>query len=157
MCKKYLSLVLLLFPLLVFSQKAFVKGTVNDKDENPAIATIEIKGPNVKNGIAGANTDEQGSFGVELPAGTYTIRIFQQGHKDFVDTIVMEPGKNINLGTIRLKEAPVTLGEYTLTDNTHKVNTNVSIITITKEDIQRIPATMGESDIVGALLVTPGV
>jgi hypothetical protein len=157
MRKNYLSLLFFLVPLLVVGQKAFVKGTINDKDDNPAIASVVITGPNVKNGFTGAQTDEAGTFGIELPAGTYSIKISQQGHKDFVDTLVLEDGKNINLGTIRLKEAPIDLTEYTLKDNTKKINTDVSLITITQADIKRIPATMGEADIVGALLVTPGV
>jgi hypothetical protein len=157
MRKKYLALLFFLLPLLVVGQKAFVKGTINDKDDNPAIASVVITGPNVKNGFTGAQTDEAGSFGIEVPAGTYTIKITQQGHKDYIDTLVLEDGKNVNLGTIRLKEAPIDLTEYVLRDNTKKINTDVSLITITQADIKRIPATMGEADIVGALLVTPGV
>jgi len=157
MYKKYFSTLIFLLPLLVFSQKAFVKGVVNDKDDNPAIATILIKGANLKNGFTGAQTDEQGSFGIELPAGTYTIKISQQGHKDYEDSIRVEGGKNVNLGTVRLREAPVELKGYDVKDNSTKINTNVSVITITQEDIKRVPSTMGEADLVGALLVTPGV
>jgi hypothetical protein len=157
MYKKYLSFLFLLFPLVVFGQKSFIKGTVNDKDNGPGIANVLITGPNVKTGSTGAQTDEQGSFGIELPVGTYTIKITQQGHRDYVDTIVVELDKNINLGIIRLKEAPVEMNEYEVKDNTDKTHGNVSVITITQDDIKRVPTTMGEADIVGALLVTPGV
>jgi len=157
MLKRYLSFLILFLPIIAFGQKSFLKGTVTDKDENPAIANIVITGPNLKNGFTGAQTDEEGSFGLDLPYGTYTVKITQQGHKEFLDTVLIEEGKNINLGTIRLREAPIDIKEYTVQDNTTKINTNVSLITITQEDIKRIPATMGEADIVGALLVTPGV
>jgi hypothetical protein len=156
MFKKYLSTLLFLFPLLIFSQKSSVKGTVNDKDDNPGIATVRISGPSLKND-EGAQTDEQGSFAIQVPPGTYIITITQQSHRDFVDTIIVEKDKNVNMGVIRLKEAPVELSVYEVKDKTHTTNAVVSVITITKEDIQRIPATMGEADIVGALLVTPGV
>src|SRR5688500_6396779 len=111
MRKKYLSLLLFLLPILVFSQKSLVKGTVTDKDDNPGIATVRISGPTLKTD-EGAQTDEQGSFAIQVVPGTYVIRITQQSHKDFVDTIVVEKDKNFNLGTVRLREAPVELGVY---------------------------------------------
>jgi len=160
MYKKYVASLLLFFPLLVFSQnqKVLVKGTVNDNRNNPAIASITFTGPTLKDGFTGALTDEeQGSFGIELPPGTYEMKITHQGSREYVDTITLELGKPINLGVISLEDAPIELIGFELKDNTNKVNSNVSVITITKEDIQRIPATMGEADIVGALLVTPGV
>jgi hypothetical protein len=73
MLKRYLSFLILFLPIIAFGQKSFLKGTVTDKDENPAIANIVITGPNLKNGFTGAQTDEEGSFGLDLPYGTYTV------------------------------------------------------------------------------------
>jgi hypothetical protein len=129
------------------AQKAFVKGTIMDKDDNPAIATIMISGENLKNGLTGAETDEYGRFGIELPVGTYTIKICQQGHEADISTISINE-KNLNLGTIRLHESEVTISCCNFK--------STICVTITKEDIQRIPGCMAEAEIVQALLITPG-
>ncbi len=157
MCKKYLSLLLFFLPIFIFAQKSSVKGTVTDKDDAPAFANVLIFGSNLKNGNTGASTDEQGSFGIQVPPGTYTIKITQQGHKTFEDTIVVELDKNLNLGTIHLKEAAIELNGVEVKGDNKRFTTDVSVITITQADIKRVPVTMGEADIVGALLVTPGV
>lgn len=157
MCKKYLSLLFFFLPLFIFGQKSSVKGTVTDKSDAPAFAIVKIYGANLKEGFTGAQTDEQGSFAIQVPPGTYTITVSQQGHKEFTDTINVELDKNLNMGTIHLKEAPVELNEFVLNYTDNRTTGNVSVITITQADIKRVPVTMGEADIVGALLVTPGV
>lgn len=157
MCKKYLSLIFFFFPIFVIAQKSTIKGTVNDSKDAPAFANVIISAPNLKDGFIGAQTDEQGSFAIQVPAGVYSIKITQQGHTDYVDTLNVELDKNINLGIVRLKEAPIDIKEYTVTNNGERTNGNVSVITITQADIKRVPVTMGEADLVGALVVTPGV
>lgn len=153
MTKKYLSLLIFLLPALVFGQKAFVKGTVTDNGGNAAIANIEITGGGVTNN---AQTDHEGSFGFSLPAGTYTIKITSTGNQDYADTITLEADKPINLGTIRLKDAPVELGMHVFVGDNKRTDAVVSITTITQDDIKRIPPSMGEHDLIGALVVTPG-
>ena len=158
MCRNLLLILLFLVPVSLFSQKVTIKGHVTDKDDEPAIATVVIEGPNIKSGKTGANTDVQtGDFGIQVPAGKYTIRITQPGHKEFVDTLTVEDGKNINLGTIHLLEFAQEMTDYYVKGETKTTNAEVSQITITQQDIKRVPVTMGEADIVGALLVTPGV
>jgi hypothetical protein len=87
--------------------KSTVKGTVMDKDDNPGFATVVITGSSIKGGVSGAQTDETGSFGIQVPPGSYSVKISQQGHVDHVQTIVVEENKNLNMGTVRLIESPV--------------------------------------------------
>ncbi len=125
--------------------KSTVKGTVIDKDGNPGIANVVISGENLKGGFTGVQTDEQGSFGIQVPPGNYKVKVSQQGHIDHFQDITVELDRNLNLGMIRLKEAPIELTTYAYyTDDLP--NECVSIITITTGDIKRIPNCFCEYD-----------
>jgi hypothetical protein len=123
------------------TQKAFVKGTIMDKDDNPAIATILISGENLKNGFTGAETDEYGRFGIELPVGTYHVKFSSLGYKDIAQTIQIEKGKNFNVGTIHLQESDI------------KITCGTRIVSVINGETMRIPCVKGESEFVEVLSV----
>lgn len=157
MFKKLLFSFLVLFPVYLVAQKGFVKGTVFDKEGNPAaFAIIQITGKDYFNG---AQADHEGSFGfANVPVGKYEIKITLQGHKEFKDSVKIEENKPLNMGVLRLQEAPIDLKEYTVnTDAWKRTESNVSTISIGQLDIKRVPTPMGEADFIGALLVLPGV
>ncbi len=156
MLKNYLSILFFVLPTLIFAQKGFVKGTVLDKGGDPAAyATVKITG----NGyFDGAPADHEGSFGFAgVPIGQYVIEITLQGHQKFVDTVKIEVDKPVNMGVIRLADAPVEINEYIVKDTWKRTDAIVSTISIGQIDIKRVPAGMGEQDLIGALVVLPGV
>jgi hypothetical protein len=113
------------------TKKLLIKGTIKDKDENPAMANVIISGANLRNGFTGVQTDDEGVFGIMVPAGTYTIKITQQGHRDYVGDLIVETDKNI--GTIHLKENPIELPNCEF--KTYGIICSSSI-TITREEIR---------------------
>ena len=77
--KYWLSLLLLLIPVMVFAQAGKIRGTVADaKSKEPLIgANIVVEGTN-----SGASTDADGSFLIlNVPVGTYTIKTSYIGYR----------------------------------------------------------------------------
>ncbi|RPI05083.1 MAG: TonB-dependent receptor [Ignavibacteriae bacterium] len=77
--KYWLSLLLLLFPMIVFAQAGKIRGTVVDtKSKEPLIgANIVVEGTNL-----GASTDADGSFLIlNVPVGTYSIKTSYIGYR----------------------------------------------------------------------------
>jgi outer membrane receptor protein involved in Fe transport len=77
--KYWLSLLLLLIPVMVFAQAGKVRGTVVDlKSKEPLIgANIVVEGTNL-----GASTDADGSFLIlNVPVGTYTLKTSYIGYR----------------------------------------------------------------------------
>ncbi len=74
---KFIYLVTLLFPVLLFSQeKDIIKGTVVEGKHGVAFANISVVGSS-----AGVAADHRGQYVLELPPGVYTLHIQAIGFK----------------------------------------------------------------------------
>ncbi len=156
MKNKYLAFLFFFLPAILFSQKGFVKGTVNDDEGAAAFgAVVTVSSGSYTNS---AQVDNEGSFGFSVSPGKYNISIRLQGFQEYKDSVVIDVEKNVNLGVVRLREAANLLGEHIVgIDKNPRTETTVSLNTIGRDDIRRIPAGMGEQDLIGALVVTPGI
>jgi ferric enterobactin receptor len=106
----------------------------------------------------GAQTDGDGFYYLSLKQGIYTVKFSSIGFKPVLKEITIVFGQN-NLN-VEMEEDTRLLDEVTVTtgkpeENVQKVEIGASRLNI--RSIQKIPAFMGEVDVMRSLLMLPGV
>mgnify|MGYP001053780946 CR=1 FL=1 len=156
MIKNYiiLFLSLLAFQFLSGQQKFTIKGYVKDKKNGEVLigAIVSKKGTNI-----GISTNEYGFYSLTLPAGTHQIIVTYLGYKNWEKTIDLK--ENITLN-IELEESENQLEEVEVTAESEDKNIKSIEMSTAKLDIkqvEKIPALLGEVDVVRAVQLLPGV
>ncbi len=106
----------------------------------------------------GAQTDKGGFYILSVPSARYTVKFSSIGFKPVLKEIDLNTSQ-VNLD-IQLEEDTKLLDEVTITtgkpeENVQKVEIGASRLNI--RSIQKIPAFMGEVDVMRSLLMLPGV
>ncbi|GAA4402441.1 TonB-dependent receptor [Nibrella viscosa] len=105
----------------------------------------------------GVTTGRDGFFILSVPAGTYTVKVSHVGFKPIVTSMNI---RELVYREVLLADDTKNLEEVTVTTeapdrNVRKVELGVTQLAI--KNIKRIPAFMGEVDVVRSLLLLPGV
>lgn len=143
-----------LFPLCFVAQNFSVSGNVKDarNGETIAGATVFLK----KAGKA-AFTNPYGFYSLTAPAGTDTIIFTYIGYGTVKQVINLD--KNINLN-ISFSQEETSLEEVEVVAkgaNENVKNTQMSSVQLDMTEIKKIPAFMGEVDILKTIQLLPGV
>ena len=126
---------------------------IDEETEEPVIgATIIIEGSN-----AGTATEVDGSYALSLSSGSHMLSVQYVGY-----TIRRIPIKVISSGTldIRLSRSTVLLDEVVVQARAQDANvqsTQVGVTSVSTKKIEKLPAFLGEVDIIKGLLLQPGV
>jgi hypothetical protein len=142
----------------------------NNRENNSLTLTLNGYVRDIKNGEAvvgatvyieqlkiGTVTNASGFYSITIPRGKYELKIFSIGYEDEIVKIDLRSSGNLNFN---LYETAIALKTVTVTDKADKMNitsmdvgkTKMSIATLSK-----IPAFMGEVDVVKSLTLMPGV
>jgi len=155
--KIVLSLICLLG--LIFSafaqQKGQVTGVIKDAETNVTLVGVSIYEEQLQ---VGATTDEQGRYELELPMGEHTLRISYIGYTTIFKKVSMG-NKPVTLN-VRLQPESEKLSEVQVTGERKDRNVTamaMSVQTLDMITIKRIPALMGEVDIIKSITMLPGV
>ena len=144
-----------LFSFIGYSQEKFtISGTVKDSLSGETLIGVTIAIPELK---TGTTTNEYGFYSLTLPKGEYTVWVSYIGFGDFYQKITLTSNQKIN---VDLKESLENLQEVIVTDNPNKVvldKPEMSTHKITAATIKKMPAVMGETDILKSILTLPGV
>lgn len=150
------SLLFLFSTLLVQAQQKFtISGTIRDKKNGETVigASVYVK----DNRTAGTVTNSYGFFSITLPKGEYTIIVSYTGFDNVEEKISL--AQNIKKDFV-MNENGKTLGEVVVTANTNKVNIQKPEMSTNKlsiATIKKMPAMMGEVDVLKSILQLPGV
>lgn len=130
-----------------------LSGQVLDNAQQPLIAaSLYIKETKTR-----VSTDENGKFSKRLPAGKYTIAISYIGFKNKEQTI--ELSRNTTL-SLTMEEDSQSLEEVVITQNNKATNIRkpqMSVNSLSMQEIKKIPVAMGEPDLLKSLMTLPGV
>ncbi len=131
-----------------------VTGYIRDGKNNQPIAGANIF---IQETRQGATTGKDGFFAISVKEGRYSLRVSHIGWLPITQTINMTKNTLLELN---LTEDTKYLEEVIVTSeapdrNVRKVELGVSTLSI--KSIKRIPAFMGEVDVVRSLLLLPGV
>ncbi|MFC6996572.1 TonB-dependent receptor [Rufibacter roseus] len=146
---------LLSFPAKA-QQKITLSGYVKDKASGEGLigATVSVR----ELSGTGAATNEYGFFSLTLAQGTYTVVVSYLGYATYSQTIQLTSAQKLN---IELQEDHTKLQEVVIT-NTEKKDENVrsmamSTMKMQVTELKKMPALMGEVDVIKAIQMTPGV
>ena len=138
-----------------FAQNNFtISGTVSEINSNETLIGVSIVIPELATGVT---TNEYGFYSITLPKGEYSIIVSYLGFKDI--NIVLELDKNIKLD-FQLEEETEQLEEVEVVENVEKTNIRkpqMSVSNLAATTIKRIPVVLGESDVLKAIVLLPGV
>ena len=153
--KRFLILsALISISVFSFSQNKYtISGRINDEAGEDLIgATIYIE--NLKTGSV---TNVYGFYSITVPEGIYQVVYSYMGYE--LQTKEITLNKNFSYNVI-LTETSKTIEEVVITaerKNENVVKTEMSTTKLQAREIKRIPALMGEVDIIKAIQLLPGV
>ena len=155
--KIILSIICLL--VLTFSafaqQKGRVSGTVKDAESSETLIGVSIYEEKTQ---LGTTTDEKGHYDLDLPLGEHTLRISYVGYT----TINKKVNITAKPQTLNIKLQPESerLSEVEVTSERKDRNVTamaMSVQTLDMITIKKIPALMGEVDVIKSITLLPGV
>lgn len=144
-----------LFILQLSGQEKFnFSGYVKDASNGESLigATVYKVGANI-----GASTNEYGFFSISLPKGEHVIGVALLGYKTFTFNINLD--KNM-VNTFELADNGTQLDEVEITAEAEDKNITSVEMSTAKLDIKqinKIPALLGEVDVIRAIQLLPGV
>jgi len=112
------TLLILLFPVIIFSQSSGIKGNIIDgSNKEPLIGvTIVVEGTQTGN-----ITDYDGNFFLELLPGVYNIKILYLSYKDVIlSDVIVNQDEIVNVGTISMIESSEVLEEVVVTADVNR-------------------------------------
>jgi hypothetical protein len=154
--KSCLLIGLIIVSTTVFGQQKYtISGTVTNVKSGEALIGATVK---VRNGdeITGTVTNFYGFYSLTLPAGNHVLEYTYVGYAMRRDSIYLHENRVMN---IELRESGL-LDEVVVTStpkNDHVTNTDMSKDVLNITQIKKMPALMGEVDIIKAIQLLPGV
>lgn len=138
----------------LFSQNFSISGSVSDASNGESLigATVYLK-ENKKV----SSTNQYGFYSINSPKGTYVLVCQIIGYATYTTTIELNSNQsmNIKMGAMEKELAEV---EITAKGNEENVkSTQMSAINLDMVEIKKIPAFMGEVDILKTIQLLPGV
>ena len=141
--------------LAALAQQGQVSGIVKDAETNESLVGVSIY---VEHLQTGTTTNEKGRYELSLPEGEHELRVSCIGYSTLE--------KRISIGskplTLNLKMQPETekLSEVQIIDQRKDRNVSemaMSVQTLDMITIKKIPALMGEVDVIKSIQLLPGV
>lgn len=146
---------LICFTCHIYAQQKFtIKGYVKDKKNGEAIigAIVSKKGTSIA-----VTTNEYGFFSLTLPQGTHQIVVTYLGYQNWETEITLNAHIHLN---IELQELTNQLQEIEVSseaDDKNIKDIEMSTIKLDIKQVEKIPALLGEVDIVRTVQLLPGV
>ena len=139
----------------VSAEKYTISGYIKDAANGEGLIGVSVY---VKELATGAVTNNYGFFSIPAPAGTYSLVITYVGYEKQTRTVTLtDENKRLN---IELGEEGKQLQEVVVSaqrDDDNVKNIEMSVNRIDVKTLQRIPALLGEVDVIRSIQLLPGV
>lgn len=135
-------------------EKATLSGTIAEKVNNETLIGVSIYIPEADVSLT---TNSYGFYSVTLPKGDYTIIISYMGFADVQEQVSLRENTKMNFA---MNENSKQLEEVVITSNSTKANIRKPEMSVNKlsiATIKKMPAVMGEVDVLKSILQLPGV
>ena len=150
-----LALIFLFFCSLAFSQRnVTLSGYVSDLDSDESLIGVSVLLPELNTGTI---TNEYGFFSLTLPAGVYTVQIRYLGFETLTRELSLNEDVNENF---ELTPQAEILDEVIVEENIELLNVRNPQMSVNKlaiNTIKKIPAVLGEVDVIKSITLLPGV
>ncbi|MFT7429345.1 MAG: hypothetical protein ACI9IZ_001843, partial [Nonlabens sp.] len=137
-----------------YSQKATLSGTVIEDGTGETLLNVTVSIIELKTGTI---TNTYGYYSITLPTGAYTVQYSSIGYATVEKKISLNDNVKIDLS---LKEQGEELDAIVITADVEKMSTKspqMSVNALSIETIRKIPVVLGETDLIKALTLLPGV
>ncbi|MGB1455390.1 MAG: TonB-dependent receptor [Flavobacteriaceae bacterium] len=153
--KIYLIVLILLNTSWGYSQSSVVlSGYITAADTNETLFGVNLIFPNLN---LGTTTNEYGFYSITLPKGLHQLEVSYLGFKSTQQELSVNEDSRFNIKLI--PEAEV-LEEIILSENLEQLNLKspqMSVNSLAVSTIKKIPAVLGEVDIIRSITLLPGV
>ena len=150
---KYYIFLVLLFPLAASAQKVTISGTVKDKTSGEHLIGASIFS---LRSLQGTTTNNYGFYSITLPRDSVSLRISFVGYQTQLIKLDLTTDTTMN---IELDNGAV-LSEVVIEGNSEDAiqnTTRMGTIDIPIAQIKKMPAFLGETDVLKVLQLLPGV
>ena len=140
---------------MLAQQKGQVTGVIKDGETSETLIGVSIYEEKLQ---LGTTTDEQGRYSLDLPIGEHRLRISYVGYTT-VEKKVSVSSKPLTLN-VKLYTESEKLSEVEVTSERKDRNVTamaMSVQTLDMITIKKIPALMGEVDVIKSITLLPGV
>ncbi|MHA8051518.1 TonB-dependent receptor [Aquirufa sp. ROCK-SH2] len=153
--KTILTLLLTIISISLLAQKSTLSGYIKDKSNGEGIIAANIY---VKELKTGTSSNTYGFYSITLAPGTYTLVFSSTSYKK-VEKVIQFSGEakelNLELESEISELAEVKVTAKAFDENVKSIEMSVNKIDI--KTIRKIPALLGEVDLVRAIQLLPGV
>ncbi|WP_291143908.1 TonB-dependent receptor [Flavobacterium sp. UBA7680] len=137
-------------------EKVTLSGTISDDANNETLIGVNIYIKELKTGIV---TNEYGFYSISVPKGKYELQVSYIGYKTIIQNIALNASikKNIALesDSEQLQEVVINSNDKSTITNIRKPEMSTNKLTI--QEIKKMPAVLGEVDVLKSVLQLPGV
>lgn len=155
MKKLFNLLILLILSIVALHAQSGIYGIIKDEDSGEVLVGAAIYNDSLQIGTV---TDFNGYYNLPLKTGVYTIRFSYLGYTTIEKIIVVDNSrKRLN---INMKMESQMLDKVVITSERKDANVRELAMSVQKlemVEIRKIPALMGEVDVIKAIQLLPGV
>ncbi|ARN77684.1 collagen-binding protein [Nonlabens spongiae] len=137
-----------------YSQKATLSGTITEKSTGETLLNVNVVFPEIPTGTI---TNEYGFYSITIPTGTYKVQFTSLGYAPVEQTIELSENMKLDIALVAQGEE---LEAIVIKNDVEKLETKspqMSVNSLSMETIKKIPVVLGETDLVKALTLLPGV
>lgn len=149
------ALLLLTLSFTAYSQeKVTLSGTISDGKSTETLIGAAVYFPELK---ISATANEYGFFSITVPKGEYTVIVSYVGYSAIEQRISLMANTKMNFA---MNEDSITMQEVVIESNTAKTSIRKPEMSVNKlqiATIKKMPALMGEVDVLKSILQLPGV
>ena len=154
MIKLKLLLLLCLFAFSTSAQKVTLSGYLTDAGNGEGLIGATIYVEELKQGTA---TNAYGFYSLTIPNGNYTLQVSFIGYETVVQKLNIQESQTISLS---LKESTKQIDEIVVKGEAANANVErieMGMAKLPVKTIKRLPAFMGEVDIIKTIQLLPGI
>lgn len=154
--KYFFSLIFLLFTLFSTAQTYTLSGYIKDADSGETLIGANIF--NADNQAEGTSTNAYGFFSLSMQQGKYKVMVTYLGYNTLVKEIDLSQDQvmDFDLGQgVVMEEVTISAKESEKDANVQ--STQMGQVELPMENIKKLPALLGEVDILKTLQLLPGV
>jgi hypothetical protein len=146
--------IILLFSLSAFAQQKFsISGYISDEASGETLigANVSLQGGQ------GTITNAYGYYALNLPAGEYELVVSYLGYESQSRTVTLDQDIRWN---VTLQEEGLELKEIVVSaraDDENVKSTEMGTVGLSMDNVKKLPALMGEVDVLKAIQLLPGV
>ena len=152
----FLIIIIAISNSYLFAQQEYVtlSGTISEANSNETLIGVTVAIPSLKKGVI---TNEYGFYSISIPKGSYELEVSYLRYEQILKRVYITSNQKIDF---QLNEESQLLDEVVLTNNIEKTEIKkpqMSVHGLSAASIKKIPAILGEADVIKSLLLLPGV